>query len=105
MVSWLRALKDKLQTAFRYKPRTYEGKITLFRPEERFQQDCQGQGSFLGLDLTGAWSRLSSEPIEVHVVPGSHDTMVVQPYVAALAARLRVCIREAVNSSFSKVVI
>src|SRR5215470_8202934 len=62
MVTWLRALKGKLQTAFRYKPRIFEGKITLFRPEERFQQDCQSQGSFLGLDLTGAWGRLSSEP-------------------------------------------
>src|SRR5262249_3614347 len=29
MVTWLRALKDKLQTAFRYKPRIFEGKITL----------------------------------------------------------------------------
>jgi thioesterase domain-containing protein len=105
MVTWLRALKDKLQTALSYKPRTYEGKITLFRPEERFQQDCQTQGSFLGLDLTGVWSRLSSEPIDVHVVPGSHHTMVVQPYVDALAARLRACIREAVNSSFSEAVI
>jgi thioesterase domain-containing protein len=104
VVTWLRALKDKLQTVIRYKPRIFEGKITLFRPEERFQQDCQAQGNFLGLDLTGAWGRLSSEPIEVHVVPGSHHTMVVQPYVNALAARLRACIREAVNSSFGKAV-
>jgi thioesterase domain-containing protein len=105
MVTWLRALKDKLHTAFRYKPRRYEGKITLFRPEERYQQDCRAQGSFLGLDLTGAWGRLSSEPIDVHLVPGSHHTMVVQPDVDALAARLRACIREAVNSNLGKAII
>jgi thioesterase domain-containing protein len=105
MVPWLRGLKDKLHTAFRYKPRTYVGKITLFCPGERGQQDRRTQGDFLGLDLTGAWGRISSEPIEVHFVPGSHHTMVVQPHVDALAAKLRACIREAVNSSNIKAII
>ena len=97
MFDWLRALRDKLLTAFRYKPRAYAGRITLFRPEERSRQQRQTQSSFLGLDLMSAWDRLSSEPVQVHIVPGSHHTMVVQPHVDGLAARLRACIREAVG--------
>ncbi|HVS00541.1 MAG TPA: amino acid adenylation domain-containing protein [Thermoanaerobaculia bacterium] len=35
------------------------------------------------------WSRLSQGPVEVHALPGDHYTLLQQPHVQALAARLR----------------
>jgi thioesterase domain-containing protein len=36
-----------------------------------------------------------SAPVEVHEVPGDHYTMLAQPHVAVLAARLRDGLRRA----------
>jgi len=40
------------------------------------------------------WGRLAAGGIDVHIVPGNHFTMMREPFVEALAARLRACIDE-----------
>jgi thioesterase domain-containing protein len=39
--------------------------------------------------------------VDVHEVPGDHDSMVLEPNVRALAARLKACIAEAEEAAES----
>ncbi|MEE9385196.1 MAG: SDR family NAD(P)-dependent oxidoreductase [Nannocystaceae bacterium] len=98
---------DVMESAFRaalgqYKLRHYPGRITLFRPRldaayvtrpgrvfnrdrERVQQD-------------NGWSPHATE-VDVHEVPGGHDSMVLEPNVRVLGAKLRQCIAAAIRRS------
>jgi thioesterase domain-containing protein len=40
---------------------------------------------------------LSTEPVEVHVIPGNHDRMCYEPHVRVLAKRLRQTIEKTSN--------
>jgi thioesterase domain-containing protein/acyl carrier protein len=64
----------------RYKPRPYLGRVTLFRPRGDLF------GSFDSLDL--AWQQWLTS-MEICVVPGSHLTMVLEPYAEELAREMR----------------
>jgi thioesterase domain-containing protein len=66
----------------RYQPKPYSGRITLFRSE-----DPEADPSL--------WVPFTSEPIEVHPVPGDHILMVTEPHVASLAIQLQHCLDEA----------
>ncbi len=66
-------------------PERYPGRVTLFRAAE-------GGGS-RGDDL--GWSRVSDEPVDVHVVPGGHLTFLAEPAVRDLARELRSCLEAA----------
>lgn len=84
----------------RYEVRHYPGRVTLFRPKldvahvlgpgrmtnakREFVYHDNGWGPFAG-------------GIDVHEVPGDHDSMVLEPNVRVLAVKLRECI-EAVES-------
>ncbi|MHC5760523.1 amino acid adenylation domain-containing protein [Nostoc sp.] len=46
-------------------------------------------------DSTWGWSKFSTEPVDIHFVPGNHVTMMNQPHVQVLAERLKACIEEA----------
>ena len=73
-----------------YRPRTFPGTLTLFRPTtvpevyERF---------FAGSDederLTLGWSRLVGGRVQVHRIPGTHVGMSCEPGVRVLAQRVR----------------
>jgi thioesterase domain-containing protein len=68
----------------RYRPKHYSGRITLFRSED-------------GKNDPSLWAPFSSEPAEVHPVPGDHILMVVEPHVKSLAVQLQRCLD---NASF-----
>lgn len=71
----------------RYTPRPYPGRITLFcRPEDRVTAEDR-------------WSELAGGGLDVHVVEGTHDTMLEPPAVDALAARLGLLLADADRSS------
>ncbi|NEP48579.1 MAG: KR domain-containing protein, partial [Moorea sp. SIO3C2] len=40
-------------------------------------------------DPTWGWSRLSSQPVKLHVVSGNHFTMIMEPHVPILAEQLK----------------
>src|SRR5262249_9642613 len=67
-----------------YVPQVYSGRITLFRaragPLLRFSRWDMG------------WSDLAASGVDVRVVPGSHVTMLVDPYVRVLAQELTRCL-------------
>ena len=72
----LKALKE-------YRSTYYDGKVTLFNAVER--------DPALIPDPQYGWVGLARE-IEVHEVPGNHDTMLSEPNVSALASRLNECL-------------
>ena len=70
-----------------YQPRVYDGILTLIRaenPNDGFEFDSK-----LG------WGGLATDGIEIHDVPGEHETMFHEPHVYALAETLRNCIEKA----------
>jgi amino acid adenylation domain-containing protein len=75
----LAALKD-------YRTKPFDGRVTLFNAQER--------DSALIPDPQYGWVGLARE-IEVHEVPGDHDTMLTEPNVSALAQRLTDCLLRA----------
>jgi amino acid adenylation domain-containing protein len=75
-----------LIAARQYVPRTYPGRVLLFRATER------PLGSkdelFLG------WNDLALGGVEIYEVPGNHMSIVDEPAVATLAAQLTSCLEE-----------
>lgn len=83
----LRVFRTRIQVTRRYDPPVYSGHITVFRGSEEPPE-------VRGLDPTKGWSQLSTQPVEVHIVPGNHETMGLEPNVKMLSARLQACIDE-----------
>jgi acyl-CoA synthetase (AMP-forming)/AMP-acid ligase II/thioesterase domain-containing protein len=72
----------------RYVPRTYPGRVTLFRVMEQDQEWDLGADKGWGTHVTGG--------LEIHDVPGDHDTFhTVEANVQVLAQRLRDCLEQA----------
>jgi thioesterase domain-containing protein/acyl carrier protein len=76
-----------------YQPEVYPGQITFLR--------CSEQEEFLyhtltdaGADVddpTAGWRHLTSEPIDIHFVPGYHERMMNEPTVSEVAKILALC--------------
>jgi amino acid adenylation domain-containing protein len=78
-----------------YRPEAYPGRITLFTSGEvdpEFRESWPEMVDAALADPARGWARLSTEPVEVHAMPGSHTTMVREPHVARLAERLAECL-------------
>ncbi|NJM22255.1 MAG: hypothetical protein HC907_27870 [Richelia sp. SM1_7_0] len=45
-------------------------------------------------DITWGWNKVTSQPIEIHTVPGNHHTMLNTPHVQVLAEKLKACINQ-----------
>jgi thioesterase domain-containing protein len=73
-----------------YRTEPFKGRVTLFNAAER--------DSALIPDPQYGWVGLARE-IEVHEVPGNHDTMLTEPNVTALAQRLNECLVRAQNQT------
>ncbi|MBD2517741.1 amino acid adenylation domain-containing protein, partial [Nostoc sp. FACHB-973] len=72
--------------------------ITLFRARDFYQKEHPAlQQSELLEDSTWGWSALSREPVDVHLVPGTHVTMMNQPHVQVLAERLKASIKQGIK--------
>jgi amino acid adenylation domain-containing protein len=71
----------------RYKSRPYPGKVLLFNAEQR--------NPAMIPDLLYGWRTLAEE-IEAHHVPGDHDSVLMEPNVRVLAAKLGGCISKSV---------
>ncbi len=91
---FLKGYELRQKAAWNYLPQPYSGRVTLFRCAEQDQMMLQRLEA-AGLDAQDecyGWREISSEPVEVHVIPGHHDRMCNEPYVQVLAERLRGCI-------------
>ena len=73
-----RVFAAQVRAMERYTPRSFDGSLTLYR--------AAGEGAN-GKDALG-WRRLALRGVEVREVPGTHFTVMREPTVAELAARL-----------------
>jgi thioesterase domain-containing protein len=69
-----------------YRTEPFDGRVTLFNAAEK--------DTALIPDPQYGWVGLARE-IEVHEVPGNHDTMLTEPNVSALAQQLTECLMRA----------
>lgn len=82
-----RIFRSNLIALNNYSPQIYAESIILFRASdvtERVPAPALG------------WQELSAKPVEIHVIPGNHYTMLAKPNVPVLAGELRNCLDRAV---------
>jgi len=73
-------LEANLAAARQYSPAPYAGRLVLFRtPRMHLSAPAKDMG----------WSALSTEPVDVQMIPGSHTTILQEPQVSVLAEKLR----------------
>ncbi len=81
-------LEDQIWRAGQnYQPEIYAGDVTLFRAT------LQPLG--IEPDETLGWREYVGGNLEIHDVPGHHGSIVVEPYVATLAEKLKICLENA----------
>ncbi|NMF62568.1 polyketide synthase (plasmid) [Brasilonema octagenarum UFV-E1] len=86
--------KAGAQTSLRrvqnYRPQIYPNRITLFQASEALD----GLSGVVRESILNRrnWSQLSTKPLDLHVVPGNHYTMLVEPHVQILAQKLKFCL-------------
>ncbi|MGQ0541968.1 MAG: AMP-binding protein, partial [Blastocatellia bacterium] len=74
-------LEDQIERAGKqYSGRMYQGKVTIFRALK--------QPFGIYPDQTLGWDKFVSGDMEIHEVPGHHGSIVTEPYVRVLAAKL-----------------
>jgi thioesterase domain-containing protein len=71
--------------AYRPEPRGYGGAVTLLRAAEHDPAETESAG----------WERLARGGVRVHVLPGSHFTLVREPQATALGREVEQCLRPA----------
>jgi amino acid adenylation domain-containing protein len=100
---FLQGYKARGRAVYNYLPPVYPDRITLFRASKK-NSEFLDYLEKMGVDVddpTLGWGKLSSEPVEIHIVPGYHETMCQEPYVQALAGRLSACIQEATEQRYA----
>jgi amino acid adenylation domain-containing protein len=81
------------QALHSYQPKPFSGRVTLFLPRT---------APLFGPWPSGhdpAWDQLARGGVQVHLVHGSHTTMLRDPFAAGLAADLNACIEESDRQS------
>jgi thioesterase domain-containing protein len=86
---WLLMYYAKLRCAINYRPQVYAGNLSILQASEtpfpRDRADLRDDAAH-PFEL---WDRLCSGRVNVVPVPGSHQTMVLEPHAEVLAARLK----------------
>jgi thioesterase domain-containing protein len=72
-----------------YAPNIYPGPVALFKAD---MIDHEVMDHPALNDPTQGWQEFSAEPLEIHVIPGSHGTLMEEPHVKVLADKLRTCL-------------
>ncbi len=83
----LNVFRANMNALKNYRPKPYFDRLTLFRAETSSRN--------LLADNTSGWEALTDCPIEVHIIPGNHYSMVARPNVQTLVEKLDLCLREA----------
>ena len=96
-MSYIRRIMTGIRTrgaAWRnYRPRVYPGRITFLRcvEQEPFLYNTLAQAGADVEDPTAGWREFTSEPVDVHFVPGYHERMMSEPAVSEVAKVLAEC--------------
>jgi thioesterase domain-containing protein len=93
-----------IEAAFReavehYRIPVYSGKLVLFRPPldaaHPLPEGRVASSERVIVDSHNHWKPFVTGGIDLHVVPGDHDSMVLEPNVRVLAQKLRSCLEDA----------
>lgn len=89
---WLLGCQARVQVVRNYQPGPFAGRVVLIKTSESEHKDelaaDAGEPDF---DPDFGWKELA-EDLEVHVIPGSHYAIVLEPQVANLATLLQRCL-------------
>jgi amino acid adenylation domain-containing protein len=91
---FLKGIAARTQAIRSYSPHIYDGVITLFRSKESDQENAKALIE-AGMDVLSperGWDKLTSQPIEIHFIPGHHATLLQVPQVQYLAQELGSCL-------------
>ncbi|WP_071191495.1 non-ribosomal peptide synthetase [Trichormus sp. NMC-1] len=78
------AVRDAIVHAYRnYCPTVYAGKVTFFRAVDQSQEYA---------DYLQRWEEIAAGGLEIHDIPGNHDSIMAEPHVSVLAQKLRDCL-------------
>ncbi|MBE9209290.1 hypothetical protein IQ244_22835 [Nostoc sp. LEGE 06077] len=80
--------QSNLQAVCNYEPQVYTNRMILLQGRD------SNEGCDYPNDPSWGWSQLSSEPVEIHTIPGNHYTMLAQPHAQVLAAQLKMCLNQ-----------
>jgi thioesterase domain-containing protein len=81
-----------------YRPMVYPGRIVLLRAT-----DIAAAFAHVGPEL--GWTGLAEQGIEVHEIPGNHDTLVLEPNVQTLVRHLKASIEAAQVMPMTRVLV
>ncbi|MCV3216967.1 SDR family NAD(P)-dependent oxidoreductase [Plectonema radiosum NIES-515] len=70
----------------------YDTLITLFRASELSVLDFLPNETETEKEPSWGWGKLSTSPLELHIIPGNHFTMMNEPQVQVLAKQLQTCL-------------
>jgi thioesterase domain-containing protein len=76
-----------------YQPAVYPGQITFLRcaEQEPFLYNSLAQCGADVEDSTSGWGELTTEPVDIYLVPGYHERMMNEPAVSEIAKVLAEC--------------
>jgi thioesterase domain-containing protein/acyl carrier protein len=79
-----------LDALVKHVSRPYGGRVTLFR--------TRGQPLFCSLDEDFGWGELAKGGVDIKIIPGSHESIFMEPAVKSLADALKTCLAETSES-------
>jgi thioesterase domain-containing protein len=85
----LRGYRRRQKAARDYTAKVFPGQLTIFFSNEQSSQETALRKELYGDDPTQGWSRFSPLPPDVHLLEGSHRTIIDEPRVGVLAEKLK----------------
>jgi thioesterase domain-containing protein len=91
---WLRGCQARIQAARTYTPSPFAGRIILFKTNEPEHANEFTDEEEKNFDPAFGWSKLAAEGVEVYTLAGSHQKVILEPYVSNLATLLKRCLAQ-----------
>jgi surfactin family lipopeptide synthetase C len=86
----------------RYKPEVFRGKITLIQCADKAELVREFERWGVNTDESRyGWTSLSTESVDVYEIPGSHETIIQEPHVKALAQRVLISLNRPIALSLA----
>ena len=87
----LEVMDANVQALIKYTFQPYSDRIILFRTDDKTRTEAVGEQ----YDLQFGWGSIVSGGIEIHLIPGTHNTFLSEPHVEVLAKKLKDCLKKA----------
>ncbi len=86
---YVRVYRRNMTAETQYITRPYPGPVALFRAQDVDAQDLASTPAYA--EARYGWERIAPH-LEVYPVPGTHHTILYEPFVQVVAERLRTCL-------------